>query len=160
LVVDPERAFGQPLVVHGGARVEDLVDRFRAGDGVADITATSVSLRARLRTSSGLPPASLPEFSSIAASDGMSSPKRYAASAPPVHTMADVYGERIGQGLADEEWLQEAGQRDWIVLMKDARIRRRRCRPSGGAFRRRSLHRPCRVLDARAGVAGAGERAA
>jgi uncharacterized protein (DUF433 family) len=39
VVVDPERAFGQPLVVHGGARVEDLVDRFRAGDGVADIAA-------------------------------------------------------------------------------------------------------------------------
>jgi uncharacterized protein (DUF433 family) len=37
VIVDPERAFGQPLVVHGGARVEDLVDRFRAGDGVADI---------------------------------------------------------------------------------------------------------------------------
>lgn len=39
--------------------------------------------------------------------------------------MADVYGERIGQGLADEEWLEEAGTRDWVVLMKDARIRRR-----------------------------------
>jgi uncharacterized protein (DUF433 family) len=39
VIVDTERAFGQPLVVHGGARVEDLVDRFRAGDGVADISA-------------------------------------------------------------------------------------------------------------------------
>jgi hypothetical protein len=28
-----------------------------------------------------------------------------------VHVMADVYGERIGQGLADEEWLQDAGER-------------------------------------------------
>jgi uncharacterized protein (DUF433 family) len=37
VVVDPARAFGQPLVVHGGARVEDLVDRFQAGDGFADI---------------------------------------------------------------------------------------------------------------------------
>ena len=34
--VDPRQAFGQPLVVHGGARVEDLVDRFQAGDGFAD----------------------------------------------------------------------------------------------------------------------------
>jgi len=25
-----------------------------------------------------------------------------------VHVMADVYGERIGQGLADEEWLRDA----------------------------------------------------
>ena len=25
--------------------------------------------------------------------------------------MADVYGERVGQGLADEDWLRDAGQR-------------------------------------------------
>ena len=37
VVVDPKRAFGLPLVVHGGARVEDLVDRFAAGDSLADI---------------------------------------------------------------------------------------------------------------------------
>jgi uncharacterized protein (DUF433 family) len=37
VVVDPEIAFGLPLVVHGGARVEDLVDRFKAGDSLADI---------------------------------------------------------------------------------------------------------------------------
>lgn len=37
VVVDPNVAFGLPLVVHGGARVEDLVDRFQAGDSVADI---------------------------------------------------------------------------------------------------------------------------
>ncbi len=37
--VDPTEAFGQPVVVHGGARVEDLVDRFKAGDGCAEIAA-------------------------------------------------------------------------------------------------------------------------
>lgn len=37
VVVDPARAFGLPLVVDGGARVEDLVDRFVAGDGLAEI---------------------------------------------------------------------------------------------------------------------------
>jgi uncharacterized protein (DUF433 family) len=37
VVVDPSVAFGLPLVVRGGARVEDLVDRFVAGDSVADI---------------------------------------------------------------------------------------------------------------------------
>jgi hypothetical protein len=42
-----------------------------------------------------------------------------------VHTMADVYGERVGQGLDDEEWLEDAGQRGWAVLMKDAKIRYR-----------------------------------
>jgi uncharacterized protein (DUF433 family) len=39
VTVDPTEAFGQPLLVHGGARVEDLVDRFRAGDGFAGIAA-------------------------------------------------------------------------------------------------------------------------
>lgn len=37
VVVDPKRAFGLPLLVHGGARVEDIVDRFLAGDHLADI---------------------------------------------------------------------------------------------------------------------------
>ena len=39
VVVDPKVAFGLPLVVNGGARVEDLVDRFQAGDSVAEIAA-------------------------------------------------------------------------------------------------------------------------
>lgn len=39
VLVDPRVAFGLPLVVHGGARVEDLVDRFQAGDSVAGIAA-------------------------------------------------------------------------------------------------------------------------
>jgi uncharacterized protein (DUF433 family) len=37
VVVDPRRAFGMPVVVRGGARVEDLVDRFVAGDTIAEI---------------------------------------------------------------------------------------------------------------------------
>ena len=36
-MVNPKIAFGLPLVVHGGARVEDLVDRFQAGDSMAEI---------------------------------------------------------------------------------------------------------------------------
>ncbi len=37
VVVNPRRGFGLPLLASGGARVEDLVDRFVAGDSVADI---------------------------------------------------------------------------------------------------------------------------
>ncbi|MDQ3630735.1 MAG: DUF433 domain-containing protein [Actinomycetota bacterium] len=37
VIVDPQQAFGQPIVVRGGARAEDLVDRFQAGDGFGDI---------------------------------------------------------------------------------------------------------------------------
>lgn len=39
--------------------------------------------------------------------------------------MASVYGEETAQRLPDEEWLRDAGERDWIVLMKDDAIRRR-----------------------------------
>lgn len=37
VIVDPRVAFGLPLVASGGARTEDLVDRFLAGDSVAEI---------------------------------------------------------------------------------------------------------------------------
>lgn len=42
-----------------------------------------------------------------------------------VHSMADVYGEKRAQLLADDVWLRDAGKNDWIVLTKDDAIRRR-----------------------------------
>ncbi len=42
-----------------------------------------------------------------------------------VHTLASVYGEERGQRVSDTEWLALAGEREWVVLMKDDRIRRR-----------------------------------
>jgi PIN like domain len=42
-----------------------------------------------------------------------------------VHTLQTVYGEEVARELDDEVWLGEAGNRDWIVLAKDERIRRR-----------------------------------
>jgi uncharacterized protein (DUF433 family) len=39
VVVDPYRAFGQPLLEHGGARLEDIIDRFVAGDSVSELAA-------------------------------------------------------------------------------------------------------------------------
>lgn len=41
------------------------------------------------------------------------------------HTMASVYGEDVAQQLDDESWLRDAGDKGWIVLMKDDAIRRR-----------------------------------
>lgn len=42
-----------------------------------------------------------------------------------VHTLASVYGEQGAQQLADETWLDDAGERGWAVLTKDDAIRRR-----------------------------------
>jgi uncharacterized protein (DUF433 family) len=37
VLVDPRRAFGQPIFVHGAAPVESIVDRIRAGEPIADV---------------------------------------------------------------------------------------------------------------------------
>jgi hypothetical protein len=47
------------------------------------------------------------------------------AAGAAVQVMADVYGERIGQGLADTDWLRDVGDKGWVVLMKDDKIRYR-----------------------------------
>ena len=39
IVADPLRSFGQPIFLHGAARVEDVVDRWRAGDRLTDVAA-------------------------------------------------------------------------------------------------------------------------
>jgi hypothetical protein len=52
-------------------------------------------------------------------------PDALRAAGATLHVMADVYGERIGQGLADAEWLRDVGDKGWVVLIKDDRIRYR-----------------------------------
>ena len=37
VIVDPERSFGQPIFIKGAARVEDVIDRFQAGDPLTDV---------------------------------------------------------------------------------------------------------------------------
>jgi uncharacterized protein (DUF433 family) len=37
VVADPTRSFGQPIFVHGGARVTDVMDRFQAGESLNDL---------------------------------------------------------------------------------------------------------------------------
>lgn len=37
IVADPARSFGQPIFIHGAVRVEDVIDRWRAGDPLADV---------------------------------------------------------------------------------------------------------------------------
>ncbi len=37
VVADPERSFGQPVFVHGAARVSDVLDRFQSGESLPDL---------------------------------------------------------------------------------------------------------------------------
>jgi hypothetical protein len=52
-------------------------------------------------------------------------PNALRAAGAVVRTMAEVYGEHVGQGLAHEEWLSDVGERGWVVLLKDTKIRYR-----------------------------------
>lgn len=38
VIADPRRAFGQPILRHGGARVDDVLDRFWAGDSIETLS--------------------------------------------------------------------------------------------------------------------------
>jgi hypothetical protein len=42
-----------------------------------------------------------------------------------VHTLVSVYGQRAGERIADEHWLERCGTEGWVVLTKDDAIRRR-----------------------------------
>jgi PIN like domain len=42
-----------------------------------------------------------------------------------LQTLAEVYGIPADETVADTEWLAQAGQQGWVVLMKDDRIRYR-----------------------------------
>ncbi|CAN5248891.1 DUF433 domain-containing protein [soil metagenome] len=37
VVADPARAFGRPIFIHGASRVEDVLDRWKAGDPLAEV---------------------------------------------------------------------------------------------------------------------------
>ncbi len=37
VVVDPQRSFGQPIFIRGGVRVEDVLDRWRAGEPLREV---------------------------------------------------------------------------------------------------------------------------
>lgn len=37
VTVDPARSFGQPIFIRGAGRVEDVIDRWRGGDALADV---------------------------------------------------------------------------------------------------------------------------
>ena len=37
VIADPSRAFGQPIFIHGATRVEDVLDRWKAGDALHEV---------------------------------------------------------------------------------------------------------------------------
>jgi len=69
--------------------------------------------------------ATLPEFLIDRSLSQLSLPAALREAGLLVRTLADVYGEQGSQETDDATWLALAGERGWVVLCKDDRIRRR-----------------------------------
>jgi hypothetical protein len=65
-------------------------------------------------------------------------------------TLAEHYGVPADESVGDEEWLELAGARGWVVFMKDARVRyrpaerRRSCATASAASASRASRSPRR----------------
>ena len=123
-VADPLRWFGQPIFLDGAARVEDVVDRWRAGDPLTEVTADfGVAGRGCRGRPARRPPGRNLSSSSTGASADM--PRR-----APRGRMAAPNSSRRSSGSREEEapdteWLEFCGNEGLIVLTKDQRIRYR-----------------------------------
>jgi PIN like domain len=71
------------------------------------------------------PAAEQPEFLIDRSLGRLAVPDALRSAGLTVYTLADVYGEQTAQETEDVDWIRLAAQRDWIVLCKDDRIRRR-----------------------------------
>ena len=82
VAVDPTRAFGQPIFIRGGVRLEDVLDRIRGNDRPAEVAADmGVPVEDIEAVLSADPETISLRSMSIAASDRQSSPRRYVRSA-------------------------------------------------------------------------------
>lgn len=77
------------------------------------------------RSSGRRPAAEQPEFLIDRSIGRLAVPEALRAVGLTVHTLAEIYGEDAAQETEDVKWIKLAAQRDWIVLCKDDRIRRR-----------------------------------
>jgi len=70
-------------------------------------------------------PAGLPELLLDRSLGRRQVPDLLRAAGLRLHTLAEVYGVPDDEDVEDVDWLARAGQRGWVVLMKDERIRYR-----------------------------------
>jgi hypothetical protein len=66
-----------------------------------------------------------PEFLIDRSLSQVSLPRALRSAGLTVQTLAELYGELAAQETTDASWLALAGERGWVVLCKDDRIRRR-----------------------------------
>jgi uncharacterized protein (DUF433 family) len=121
VVVDVHRAFGRPLVMSGfGARVDDVVDRWVAGESIQGVSkdfGLSIEecddiIRVAYR------PGRQPRFFIDRSLGGLIVPAALRAADCHDLTIAEIYGEQQAQQVSDVEWLRLAGNQGWSVLLR------------------------------------------
>ena len=70
-------------------------------------------------------PAGLPDLFLDRSLGRIKVPKLLRSAGLRLRTLSEHYGMPQDERVADEEWLEVAGSRGWVVLMKDKRIRYR-----------------------------------
>jgi hypothetical protein len=70
-------------------------------------------------------PDGLPEFFLDRSLGRRQVPDLLRAAGLRLRTLSEVYGIPADESIADVDWLERAGARGWVVLMKDERIRYR-----------------------------------
>jgi uncharacterized protein (DUF433 family) len=123
VVVDPTRAFGAPVFERGGVRVEDVLERFWAGESLDELSEEFGVPRVSSRTSCVSHPDGLPDLFLDRSLGRIKVPRLLRAAGLRLTTLAENYGIPTEERIADDDWLELAGSRGWVVFMKDTRIR-------------------------------------
>jgi uncharacterized protein (DUF433 family) len=123
VMVDPTRAFGAPVFERGGVRVEDVLERFWAGESLDELSEEFGVPRVSSRTSCVSHPDGLPDLFLDRSLGRIKVPRLLRAAGLRLTTLAENYGIPTDERVADDDWLELAGSRGWVVFMKDTRIR-------------------------------------
>ena len=121
VVCDPMRSFGRPIFVRTGVCVDDLIARFQTGESIEGLTEALASPTSRTRCVSH--PDGLPDLFLDRSLGRKKVPEMLRAEGLRLGTLAEHYGIPHDETIQDTEWLHLCGEREWLGIMKDDRIR-------------------------------------
>jgi len=131
VLADPRRGFGQPIFAHGGAKLEDVLGSFRAGESLDALAHRSTeSPRPSSRTRCVSPPdrsrkghpEGLPTLFIDRSLGRIQVPRLLREAGLELVTLAEHYGIPQDEDVADVTWLTEVAARGWVALGKDERF--------------------------------------
>lgn len=114
VVADPSRSFGAPIFERGGAKVDDVLKRFWAGEALDELSAEfGVPVDQLEDVLRGSYPDALPDLFLDRSLGRIAVPTLLRAAGLRLVTLAEHYGVPADEQVADEEWLTPAGTRRW-----------------------------------------------